>query len=622
MYGFELLVGPYAVAHYRLHHSLSQAAEGTPGATALPRLGVYLTDTLAEPGAAAPLGPLGFVSQGINDERKESNRIKESQPILAIIGNPPYRRLEVGENETLVGRWMDGLWDDLKKPVRDAGQGNQLNTFPELSVAFWRWAMWKLFKAKNAPRRGVVALITNRKFLTGWPYAGLRRMMRERFDRIEIVDLRGDARRGERAGVRADQGVFNIRVGTAITLCVADGSKAAGAAATVRYNDAWAHDLLSRQAKFDWLAGGADAGELAGAVAVERDWLDDFRPRPFSNGELISLRDAFVFTKSGMKSGGDPTFVKINRADLRSSVVPRLAHQDDQTYRDDFERFYSYRPLDRRWFFNDLALLNRPGPEMQQAWGADNVCLYAMPFGTGAGPAVWCHGLLPDYHAFRGSYGGYAFPLHDHRDGHGPYNLKGDLIEALGAAYGAPVAAEAVFDAILCLLSAASYTTRFAGDLEDVFPHIPFPAQRAVFDAAARLGADIRAVETFAGPPDEKYLHGLARAETAPAGPLAAVKWADGEIRLCADGSGRIVNIPTSVWNFSVSGYVLLPRWLAAREGLAIGPAFIPELRDIAARIAQLIDLFAAADSLLAATLGDSLTRAALRLNVEADPDS
>ena len=61
------------------------------------------------------------------------------------------------------------------------------------------------------PERGVVAFITNRKYLTGWPYAGLRKMMRERFDRIEIIDLRGDVRRGERAGVDADQGVFNIR---------------------------------------------------------------------------------------------------------------------------------------------------------------------------------------------------------------------------------------------------------------------------------------------------------------------------------------------------------------------------------------------------------------------------
>ena len=321
----------------------------------------------------------------------------------------------------------------MKAPVRDAGQGNQLNTFPELSVAFWRWAMWKLFEANNAPRRGVVAFITNRKFLTGWPYAGLRKMMRERFDRIEIIDLRGDVRRGERAGVGADQGVFNIQVGTAITLAIADGTKETGAAATITYNDSWAHAYLARDAKFRWLSEGAESGALAGDVAVARGWIDDFRPTPFLNGELISLKEAFLFTKSGMKSGNDPTFVKVNRGDLRTSVVPRLAHRDDPTYLNELERYYSYRPLDRRWFFNDGRLLNRPGPEMQRAWGDHNVGLYAMPSGTSEGPAAWCHSLLPDYHAFRGNYGGYAFPLYDRRPGHGPYNIRTELVTALGA---------------------------------------------------------------------------------------------------------------------------------------------------------------------------------------------
>jgi len=301
MFGFELLVGPYAVAHYRLHHALRRYH----GAENLPRLGVYLADTLAEPGSAAPAGRLGFVAEGIEDERREANRIKTEQPILAITGNPPYRRLDEGENETLVGRWLDGIWDDLKEPVRRAGQGNQLNTFPELSVAFWRWAIWKLFEAQNAPGRGVVAFITNRKFLTGWPYAGLRQMMRQRFDRIEIIDLRGDVRRGERAGVDGDQGVFNIQVGTAITVAIADGSKAEGQPADVYYHDCWAEGLFSRRAKFDWLLSGAEPGRLANAVTVERDLLDDMRPQPFQNGEWISLSSCFMFRLSGVQTKRD-----------------------------------------------------------------------------------------------------------------------------------------------------------------------------------------------------------------------------------------------------------------------------------------------------------------------------
>jgi hypothetical protein len=305
MFGFELLVGPYAVAHYRLQHTLRRPRGNGEEPLALPRLGVYLADTLARPGAAAPMGPLGFVSEGIADERHEANRIKSEQPILAIVANPPYRRLEEGENETLVGRWMDDLWDDLKEPVRHAGQGGQLNTFPELSVAFWRWAIWKLFEAENAPNRGVIAFISNRKFLTGWPYAGLRKMMRERFDRIEIIDLRGDVRRGERAGVEGDQGVFNIMVGTAITVAIADGSKAEGAAADVFYQDCWTDGLFSRRAKLEWLEGRSDAGTQSGPVAVVRDILDDMRPMPFLNGELISLAECFAFYRSGIQTKRD-----------------------------------------------------------------------------------------------------------------------------------------------------------------------------------------------------------------------------------------------------------------------------------------------------------------------------
>jgi hypothetical protein len=604
MFGFELLVGPYAVAHYRLHHALELS--GNP---ANPRLGVYLTDTLAEPGAAAPAGQLGFVAAGIADERREANRIKSEQAILVITGNPPYRRLDEGEDETLLGRWMDDLWDDLKEPVRRAGQSNKLNTFPELSVAFWRWAIWKLFEAQNAPGRGIVAFISNRKFLTGWPYAGLRQMMRNRFDRIEVVDLRGDVRLGVPAGIDGDQGVFDIQVGTAITVAIADGSKAPGDLAEVHYLDTWAEGRFSRQSKFDWLLGGADAGSLPNALVVDRGSLDDMRPEPFQNGEWVGLRDAFKFSKSGMKSGRDEVFVSPIRAQLRGQVLPRTGGRYDHA----LETFYSYRPLDRRWFYNDLRLLNRPGPEMQRVFGTDNVCLYGLPFGTGAGPAVWCHALLPDYHALRGNYGGYAFPLYDRRPRVSSPNLLPELIAGIGAAYGAPVTPEDIFDAILCLLSASSYTRRFAEDLEDTFPHVPFPARHQIFNDAVRIGREIRSIETFARPPGAAYRRpGFARVETSPRGLVGTVDYTDGTIALCADGSGRIVGIPEAVWSFAVSNYRVLPRWIESRKDLPADVALVTELRDICSRIAELIDLFTEADTVLVATLGETLTRAAL----------
>ena len=247
---------------------------------------------------------------------------------------------------------------------------------------------------------------------------------------------------------------------------------------------------------------------------------------------------------------------------------------------------------------------------MQRAWGLDNVGLYALPSGTGAGPAIWCHGLLPDYHAFRGSYGGYAFPLYDRRLGPDAINISQTLIDSLSDAYGVPVTAVEVFDAILCLLSASTYTRRFAEDLEDVFPHLPFPADPAVFARAAALGADIRMVETFAPRPAPPP--GLAKLESEPTGDVALCAFDTETLALCADGSGRVSGIPQAVWDFAVSGYRVLPRWIEGRSGLPADLALIREMRDVAARISELIELFARADTILDEALGRTLTRAEL----------
>lgn len=641
LYGFELLIGPYAVAHFRLRHALGQPipnGDDEPVAVELPRLGVYLADTLAAPNAAAPAGPLGFIAQGIQDERREANRIKTEQPILAIVGNPPYRRLEEGENETLVGRWMDGVWDDLKAPVRDAGKGNQLNTFPELSVAFWRWAMWKMFEADGAPRRGVVAFITNRKFLTGWPYAGLRKMLRDRFDRIEIIDLRGDVRAGVRGDVAADQGVFNIQVGTAITVAVADGSKNDGELAEVSYGDVWAEQLFSRDTKLQRLAEGSGEGLFHSAVTVDRAELDAFRPRPFDDGNLLSLSDTFKFASSGLQTKRD----KFLYAFDKTALLERLrqfagmnAPEAQLSFHDSRDRKASsaqasllnaagmieideskairasYRPLDLRYVFNHPSFGDFLRPNLQQAWGSENVALYTIPYAVGAGPGVWCHGELPDNNSFRGSYGGYAFPLYDRRQGPGTSNVAATLVAGLAAAYGEAISPEDAFDAILCLLSATSYTRRFAADLEDVFPHVPFPATCAVFMDAVRVGREIRAVETFAREPAGEFRPAtLARqANALTEASVAPVTYADGAITLAADGSGRLTGIPQNVWNFQVSGYRVLPRWIEGRVGLPADLAFVRELRDVAARIAELIHRFDEADLVLQATLADTLTR-------------
>ncbi len=239
-------------------------------------------------------------------------------------------------------------------------------------------------------------------------------MMRERFDRIEIIDLRGDLRRGERAGVENDQGVFNIRVGTAITLAIADGSKSSpDDLASVRYTDSWTEARFSRPAKLAWLREHADVGALHGAITVDRGLLEDLRPRAFRNGDLLDLRECFRFYRSGLQTKRDHFVYDVSRPRLADRIRRFLASDDDEArsvFHDTRDRLWtsaravqfdermvapiSYRPFDRRYLYNHASYGDFLRPELQAVWGRSNVCIYGLPSGTNAGPAVWAHGLF------------------------------------------------------------------------------------------------------------------------------------------------------------------------------------------------------------------------------------
>lgn len=323
---------------------------------------------------------------------------------------------------------------------------------------------------------------------------------------------------------------------------------------------------------------------------------------------------------------------EVSDANESLSVSPAALNSAKRTARVRFERARSnlvntahiqlrcYRPFDRRFLYTDSTFVSRHGPDLTAAWGDTNRCLYAMPSGTGAGPAIWVHGLLPDYHAFSGR-GGYAFPLWDRRHGPAAHNLNPALLAGLGAVYGRAVTPEAAFNAIIALLSASSYTMRFAWDLEEVFPHIPFPADAGLFEQAARIGAEIAALQCFARSPAAAFrsakLVGQAtgRALKIPAlgGAFLAQNDDFGSIPLLEDQSLRLANVPKRVWDFAVSGYRVFYRWLKAREGEALAD-IQRDACDITWRIEELLHWTDAADAVLEVALQRPLTKTGLGL--------
>ncbi|MEO8715055.1 MAG: hypothetical protein ABI369_08585, partial [Acetobacteraceae bacterium] len=73
-------------------------------------------------------------------------------------------------------------------------------------------------------------------------------------------------------------------------------------------------------------------------------------------------------------------------------------------------------------------------------------------------------------------------------------------------------------------------------------------------------------------------------------------------------------HVSERVWQFAVSGYRVLPRWLAARSGEALDAALQRAILDIAWRIEELLSWFEAADTVLAQAIAKPLTRDSLGL--------
>lgn len=100
LFGFELLMAPYTIAHLKLALELRHL-----GAPPAERLRIYLTNALDPAVKPAEL----LLGEFITREASEAADVKRDKPILVVLGNPPYsghsaNRSVITTQETVNGR--------------------------------------------------------------------------------------------------------------------------------------------------------------------------------------------------------------------------------------------------------------------------------------------------------------------------------------------------------------------------------------------------------------------------------------------------------------------------------------------------------------------------------------
>jgi hypothetical protein len=207
VFGFELLMAPYAVAHLKLGMELQETGYSFGSDQ---RLGIYLTNTLEE---AAKRSEKLF-AQWISDEANAAAEIKRDLPIMVVMGNPPYSGISANS-----GKWIDSLMEDYKETVR--GEERQIQRLSNDYVKFIRFGQWRLERTGH----GILAFITDSGYLDGILFRDMRKVLLDVYSEIFVLNLHGVSVRGPQNIQVADQNVFDIQQGVAIAIFLKEEGK-------------------------------------------------------------------------------------------------------------------------------------------------------------------------------------------------------------------------------------------------------------------------------------------------------------------------------------------------------------------------------------------------------------
>jgi len=605
---FEIQLGPFAVAQLRILAELTELIGAPPNAP----LRMFVTDTLSDPYVEAEWLPSSY--EPIAESRRQANAIKIRDPITVVIGNPPYKEKAKG-----LGGWVEnrdsetpGILNEWMPPP-DWNVGAHAKHLRNLYVYFWRWATWKVFDQNPEANTGIVCFITVAGFLNGPGFQKMRDYLRRTADEIWVIDCSPEGHQPE-VNTRIFQGVQQ-------PVCIVLASRSPKCdpktPAKVRHCSLPA---AHRDEKFAALKKLKLGGKAWAECSAE--WRAPFLPAAAGAwSSFPALEDLFLYNGSGVMPGRTwviapdaeslhrrwKKLVSASKEDKKALFHPHLVdglpgdrHSERQVSKglpghetrtkavsDDHGDCvtpvrYGFRSFDRQWIIPDNRLINRPNPELWEAYSSKQTYFTTLVRASpSSGPALTFTALVPDHDHYKGSFSGRVFPLWRDRE-RTVSNVSPGLLSHLSLVYRHPVSGEDVMAYVGAVAAHPAFTSHFQSDLTQPGLRIPITADRKRFAAAADLGRTVIWLHTFgerfanpkegrkAGPP--RLPKGSApRIPTNgaipedPEGMPDSIGYDAGDQRLHV-GTGFVEGVPPEVWRYEVSGKQVLKQWFSYRK--------------------------------------------------------
>ena len=629
LFGFELLVAPYTIAHLKLSLFLQ-----SQGWHADERLRIYLTNTLEQPQEMQESLPF---AEFITDEANAALSVKRDAPLLVILGNPPYQRhsanpSRIGGNLTFIGELIEDYRQIDGEPLGESTSKALQDDY----VKFIRWAQWRIDKNGE----GIIGYIANNNFLDGPTVRGMRQSLLEGFNAIYLLNLHGSSRKTEAVPTaQRDENVFDISQGVCILLCVKERDNPAQA--KVYYADMWG----SREKKYNTLSEmdvqSTEWCELQPSSPYhlfvpqitdysgeyETGWTTTDIFQSSSIG-IVTARDKLTIHRTAEKVNETVSdFVSLSEDEARKKYNLRkdtrdwkihLAQADLRNHPDTEQCIQpiNYRPFDPHWTYytgKSRGFHCMPRPATMPHLCNENLALCVCR--VVAAP-TWQHAFISDkitenrYISNKGSESGHVFPLYLYPNPtemeistERSLNFKPDFLTAFSEALRLPqttpfnlpdgVSPEEILAYIYVILYSPTYRQRYYEFLKYDFPRIPMPQDIDQFRTLAALGQrliDWHLLKDMQIPTRHRF-------EGEGDGVIAKVRYEDNKIWI--NPTQHFTDVPKDVWEYEIGAYQACEKWLKDRRREVLHHEDVRQYRAILIAIAETLAVIAEIDAVL-----------------------
>jgi predicted helicase len=628
LFGFELLMAPYAVAHMKLG---LQLAETGYDFKADERLRVYLTNTLEE---AHELSTLPLFVHWLAAEANAASDIKKDVPVMVVLGNPPY-----SGHSANTGQWITNLlrgvdtqtgektWNYFEVDGQPLGERNP-KWLNDDYVKFIRFAQWRIEKTGY----GILAFISNHGYLDNPTFRGMRQCLMETFDDIYVLDLHGASKKKERSPDGSkDENVFDIQQGVAIGIFVkrVSGKKKV---ATVRHAHLWGvREVYKKSArgerqlvggKYHWLLRHELKNtkwtklnpqspfylfvpqDVDARAEYEQGWKVT-EMMPVNSVGIVTSRDSFVFDfdqatlRTRIAGFLNPAHSEdevrekyLTRRDKLSTGLARQKIREDEQWPRSFVDCL-YRPFDvRPLFYHDAVIERSRRDVMRHMLAGKNLGLSttrSIEIGRGW-EHVFCTRHLIQHHTVSLKEVNYLFPLYLYRDGPVPEslfdyfdsrrpNLASEFVDDFAGrlqmrfvpdgrgSLKKTFGPEAVFNYMYAVFHSLTYRRRYAEFLKIDFPRLPLTSNADLFRELCHLGEELVKLHLM-----ERCVPLITKYPIPGDNIIETVRYTEpgqGADKGCVwiNQTQYFEAVPPDVWNFHVGGYQVCQKWLKDRKG-------------------------------------------------------